>query len=332
MLEEGPSEVAVTMVQAINSALRDAMVEDPRVLVLGEDVGRLGGVFRVTEGLQEQFGRERCFDTPLAESGIIGLSVGLAMRGYRPVPELQFDGFSYPALDQIISHLAKYRNRTQGAVSLPVTVRVPSFGGIGSPEHHSESPETYFAHTAGLRVVAPSTPADAYSMLREAIGGQDPVIYLEPKRRYWTRQEVSLPVRTEPSGQAVIVRPGSEVTLVAYGTMVQVAVEAARIAEDDGGRSIEVIDLRSLAPLDAGTVVRSVERTGRCVVVHEAPRTLGLAAEVAALVQEHAFYRLEAPVMRVTGFDTPYPPARIEDDWLPGVDRILDAVERVLGY
>ncbi|MCU1494081.1 MAG: 2-oxoisovalerate dehydrogenase [Acidimicrobiaceae bacterium] len=318
------------MVEAINAGLADAMADDDHVLVFGEDVGRLGGVFRVTDGLQARFGQRRCFDTPLAEAGIVGLAIGLSMRGYRPVPELQFDGFSYPALDQVISHLAKYRNRSQGAMPMRVTVRIPSFGGIGSPEHHCESPETYFAHTAGVRVVSPSNPADAYSMLRESIAGDDPVIFLEPKRRYWSRQDLALPVTTEPSDRARVARPGSDVTVVAYGAMVRVALDAAEVAERDGGVSLEVVDLRCLAPLDLDAVLDSVRRTGRCIVVHEAPRTLGLGAEIAAVVQERAFHSLEAPVLRVTGFDTPYPPATLEGVWLPGVDRLLDAVEQVL--
>ncbi len=320
---------AVTMVAAINAALRDAMDGDDKVVVFGEDVGRLGGVFRVTDGLSDRFGPQRCFDTPLAESGIVGLAIGLAIRGYRPVPELQFDGFSYPALDQALNQLAKYHSRSGGLVDLPVVVRIPSFGGIGSPEHHSESPETHFAHTAGLKVVCPSTPGDAYSMLREAIECPDPVVYLEPKQRYWTREELDLPLRTEPMDQAVVRRAGDDVTLVAYGNAVATAMAAAAEAEVQAGLAVEVIDLRSLAPIDVDAVVASVEKTGRCVVVHEAPRTLGIGAEVAALVQERAFYHLEAPVLRATGFDTPYPPARLERDWLPGVDRVLDAVQAV---
>lgn len=317
------------MVAAINAALRDAMDGDDKVVVFGEDVGRLGGVFRVTDGLSDRFGPQRCFDTPLAESGIVGLAIGLAIRGYRPVPELQFDGFSYPALDQALNQLAKYHSRSGGLVDLPVVVRIPSFGGIGSPEHHSESPETHFAHTAGLKVVCPSTPGDAYSMLREAIECPDPVVYLEPKQRYWTREELDLPLRTEPMDQAVVRRAGDDVTLVAYGNAVATAMAAAAEAEVQAGLAVEVIDLRSLAPIDVDAVVASVEKTGRCVVVHEAPRTLGIGAEVAALVQERAFYHLEAPVLRATGFDTPYPPARLERDWLPGVDRVLDAVQAV---
>ncbi len=320
---------ATTMVAAINTALGDAMDADEKVLVFGEDVGRLGGVFRVTDGLFDRFGPERCFDTPLAEAGIVGLAIGLAIRGYRPVPELQFDGFSYPALDQMLNQLAKYHLRSGGLVDLPVVVRIPSFGGIGSPEHHSESPETYFAHTAGLKVVCPSTPGDAYSMLREAIECPDPVIYLEPKQRYWARENLDLPVRTQPMDQAVVRRAGDDVTVVAYGGAVATAMSAAEEAEAQAGLAVEVIDLRTLAPIDVDTVVASVEKTGRCVVVHEAPRTLGLGAEIAALVQERCFYHLEAPVLRATGFDTPYPPARLERDWLPGVERVLDAVQAV---
>jgi 2-oxoisovalerate dehydrogenase E1 component beta subunit len=322
---------SLTMVDALNAALRDAMADDDRVLVFGEDVGRMGGVFRVTEGLSDQYGTRRCFDTPLAESAIIGTSIGLAMRGYRPVPEMQFDGFSYPAFEQMVSHLAKFRNRTRGQVAMPVTIRVPSFGGIGSPEHHSESPETYFAHTAGLKVVVPSTPDDAYSLLRESITSDDPILFLEPKCRYWSRAEVDLPVATSPIGRAVVRRPGTDVTIVCYGPTVATALEAAEIGAEEGW-SLEVIDLRSLVPLDRDTVIASVEKTGRCIVAHEAPRTVGFGAEIAALVQEHAFWRLEAPVLRVTGFDTPYPPARIEHSWLPDADRVLDAVERSLAY
>ncbi len=321
-----------TMVEAIGAALHDALAADDRVVVLGEDVGRQGGVFRVTDGLQATFGAERCFDTPLAESAIIGASVGLALRGFRPVPEVQFDGFTYPAFDQIVSHLAKYRLRTRGLVGMPVTVRVPSFGGIGSPEHHSESTETYWAHTAGLKVVVPSTPADAYSLLLDSIECDDPVIYLEPKRRYWGRETFERGVRTEPIGTAVVRRPGTTVTVVTYGGLVGTALEAATFAQEQHGWDLEVVDLRSLVPLDFATVADSVVRTGRCVVLHEGPRTLGFGAELAARIQEELFYDLEAPVLRATGFDTPYPPARLEAAWLPGVDRLLDTVERSLEH
>jgi 2-oxoisovalerate dehydrogenase E1 component beta subunit len=323
--------MAVTMAQAINAALHDAMEADDRVLVFGEDVGTLGGVFRVTDGLQATFGEERCFDTPLAESGILGTAIGLAMYGYRPVPEMQFDGFSYPAFEQIVSHLAKMPNRSRGTVRLPVTVRIPYGGGIGAVEHHSESPETYWAHTAGLKVMTPGTPEDGYAMMREAIAMDDPVVFLEPKRRYWMKTDVELPVTTVPARQAVVRREGTDVTVLCYGPMVRTALEAAEAATDEGW-SLEVVDLRSLAPIDTDTIVASVERTGRAIVVHEAAMTLGMGAELAARIQERAFYHLEAPVLRATGFDTPYPPAKLEEYWLPDVDRILDLVERALGY
>ncbi|MEX2550247.1 MAG: alpha-ketoacid dehydrogenase subunit beta [Nitriliruptoraceae bacterium] len=323
--------MSVTMAQAINRALTDAMTEDDRVLVFGEDVGRLGGVFRVTDKLQERFGDERCFDTPLAESGIVGTAIGLAMYGYRPVAEMQFDGFSYPAFEQIVSHLAKLRNRSRGTIRLPVTVRIPYGGGIGAVEHHSESPESYWVHTAGLTVLSPGTPEDGYALTREAIASDDPVILLEPKRRYWMKADVELPVTTSPSHEAVVRREGTDVTIVCYGPMVRTALEAATAAEEEGW-SLEVLDLRSLSPLDTAALVASVERTGRAIVVHEAARTLGLGAEIAARVQEAAFYHLEAPVLRATGFDTPYPAAKLESVWLPDVDRILDLVERSLAY
>lgn len=322
----------LTMVEAINAGLADAMAEDDRVMVFGEDVGRQGGVFRVTDGLQKRFGKERCFDTPLAESAIVGVALGMALRGLRPVAEIQFDGFSYPALDQIVSHLAKYRFRTRGELTAPVTIRLPSFGGIGAAEHHSESTETYWVHCAGLHVVTPSNPVDAYSLLRDAIESDDPVIFMEPKRKYWVKQEMELGVRAEPIGRAAVRREGSDATIVTYGGLVGTALEAASAAERDHGWSLEVVDLRSLVPLDFETVASSVARTGRCLVMHEAPRTLGFGAEIAARVQEELFWNLEAPVLRVTGFDTPYPPARLEPAWLPGVDRLLDAVERSFGY
>jgi 2-oxoisovalerate dehydrogenase E1 component beta subunit len=323
--------MAITMGQAINAALADAMEADPKVLMFGEDVGQLGGVFRVTDGLHARFGEKRCFDTPLAESGIIGTAIGLAMYGWRPVAEMQFDGFSYPAFEQIVSHLAKMPNRSRGTVKLPVTVRIPYGGGIGAVEHHSESPEAYWAHTAGLKVMTPGTPEDGYSLMREAIESDDPVIFLEPKRRYWMKSDTELPVKTEPGHKAVVRREGTDVTLVAYGPMVRTAMEAAEAAQDEGW-SVEVLDLRSLAPLDTAAMVESLQRTGRVIVIHEAAMTLGIGAEVAARLQERAFYHLEAPVLRVTGFDTPYPPAKLEEYWLPDVDRILDAVERSLGY
>ena len=321
-----PTVGSLTMVQAINRALHDAMAADERVLVFGEDVAILGGVFRVTEGLAETFGEQRCFDTPLAESAIIGIAIGMAIRGYVPVPEIQFDGFSYPAVDQMISHLAKYRMRTRGEVDMPVTVRIPSFGGIGAPEHHSESTETYWVHTAGLKVVVPSTPSDAYWLLRHAIASRDPVIYLEPKRRYWGRETVDITEPGLPIGQAAIRHTGDDVTVLTYGGLVPTALRAAELAADRYGWSLEIVDLRSLDPLDFDTIAASVRKTGRTVVMHEGPRTLGFGAELAARIQEELFYDLESPVLRATGFDTPYPPARLEKLWLPGVDRLLDCV------
>jgi pyruvate dehydrogenase E1 component beta subunit len=322
---------SLTMVQALNRALHDAMAADDRVLVFGEDVAVQGGVFRVTEGLTETFGEERCFDTPLAESAVIGIAGGLAMRGFVPVPEIQFDGFSYPAFDQVVSHLAKYRTRTRGEVDMPVTVRIPSFGGIGAAEHHSDSTESYWAHTAGLKVVVPSTPADAYWLLRYAITCPDPVMYLEPKRRYQSRGMVDTGRPEPPIGRARVRRPGTDVTVVTYGSPVGTALSAAEEAERQRGWSLEVIDLRSLVPLDFDSVAASIHRTGRCVVMHEGPRSLGYGADLAARIQEEMFYELEAPVLRACGFDTPYPPARLERLWLPGPDRLLDCVERVLG-
>jgi 2-oxoisovalerate dehydrogenase E1 component beta subunit len=321
---------AATLSKAINAGLRKAMENDPKVLIMGEDVGKLGGVFRVTDGLQKDFGEDRVIDTPLAESGIIGTAIGLALRGYRPVCEIQFDGFVFPATDQIVSQLAKMRYRSRGHVSLPVVIRIPCGGGIGAVEHHSESPEVFFAHTAGLRVVACADPADAFVMIQQAISCDDPVIFFEPKRRYWDRAEVDTaadPARGLPLDRAKVVLAGTDVTLLAYGPMVRTCVESALAAGQDG-RSVEVIDLRSLSPLDMETISDSVRRTGRCVVVHEAPVYAGLGAEIAARVTEQCFYHLEAPVLRVGGFATPYPPSRLEDHYLPDLDRILDAVDR----
>jgi pyruvate dehydrogenase E1 component beta subunit len=320
-----------TLAKALNEGLRAAMDADPKVLIMGEDVGKLGGVFRVTDGLQKDFGEDRVIDTPLAESGIIGTAIGLAMRGYRPICEIQFDGFVYPAFDQIVSQLAKMHYRSKGTVSLPVTVRIPFGGGIGAVEHHSESPEAYFSHTAGLKVVACSNPADAFHMIQQSVASDDPVIFFEPKRRYWEKAEFDPAATPDPLHQARVVRTGSDLTIAAYGPMVKVALDAATAAEDDG-RQLEVIDLRSLSPLDSDTVVQSVRRTGRLVVVHEAPVTLGLGSELAARVTEQAFYSLQAPVLRVGGFDTPYPPSRLEEDFLPDLDRVLDAVDRSMAF
>ncbi len=322
--------MSLTLAKAINSGLRRSLDDDPSVVLLGEDIGALGGVFRVTDGLQQEFGTERVMDMPLAESGIIGMAVGLAFRGYRPVCEIQFDGFIYPAFDQIVAQVAKLHFRTGGAVRMPITIRVPYGGGIGAVEHHSESPEAYFAHTSGLRVVTCSNPQDAHTMIRQAIACDDPVLFFEPKRRYWTTGEVDEELDTLPLGAARVVVPGSDVTLVAYGPLVATAVDAAAAASD-GGLSVEVIDLRSLSPVDFGTVEASVRKTGRLVVTHEAQQFGGLGAEIAASITERCFEFLEAAPARVTGFDVPYPPARLEDHFLPDLDRMLDAVDRVLG-
>ncbi|HMA45792.1 MAG TPA: alpha-ketoacid dehydrogenase subunit beta [Frankiaceae bacterium] len=321
----------LTLARALNEGLRKAMENDPKVLVMGEDVGRLGGVFRVTDGLQKDFGEDRVVDTPLAESGIVGTAIGLAIRGWRPVCEIQFDGFVFPAFDQIVSQLAKMHYRSQGAVRLPVTVRIPFGGGIGAVEHHSESPEAYFCHTAGLKVVACSNPVDAYHMVQQAIASDDPVIFFEPKRRYWEKAEVDPALAPDPLHASRVVRPGTDATLLAYGPMVRTCLDAAAAAEAEG-RSLEVVDLRTLSPLDLEPVLASVRRTGRLVVVHEAPSNVSLSAEIAARVTEQAFYSLEAPVLRVAGFDTPYPPSRLEEAYLPDLDRVLDAVDRALAF
>jgi 2-oxoisovalerate dehydrogenase E1 component subunit beta len=320
----------LTMAKALNDGLRKAMELDPKVVIMGEDVGKLGGVFRITDGLQKDFGEDRVIDTPLAESGIIGTAVGLAIRGYRPVCEIQFDGFVFPGFDQIVSQVAKFHNRSAGQVKMPITIRIPFGGGIGAVEHHSESPETYFAHTAGLKVVSCSNPSDAYWMIQEAIADDDPVIFFEPKRLY---HAAKAPIEAEPTPlyQARVVRPGRDVTVVAYGPTVSTALESARVAAEDG-IELEVIDLRSVSPLDMPTVVDSVRRTGRLIVVHEAPNSFGVGAEIATRVMEQAFYSLEAPVLRVTGYDTPYPPSRLEHEWLPNLDRVLDTVDKIMEY
>jgi 2-oxoisovalerate dehydrogenase E1 component beta subunit len=320
-----------TMAKALNDGLRAAMERDPKVLIMGEDVGKLGGVFRVTDGLQKDFGEQRVLDTPLAESGIIGTAVGLAIRGFRPVCEIQFDGFVFPGYDQIVSQLAKLHFRSQGKVKMPVVVRIPFGGGIGAVEHHSESPEALFAHVAGLKVVACSNPVDAYWMIQQAIACDDPVIFFEPKRRYWEKAEIDLDATPLPLFATRVARPGSTLTLAGYGPVLKTCLEAATAAEADG-HDLEVIDLRTLSPLDLGPVVESVRRTGRLVVVAEAPSEVSVAAEVAARVQEQCFHSLEAPVIRVTGFDTPYPPSKCEEDYLPDLDRVLDAVDRSMAW
>jgi 2-oxoisovalerate dehydrogenase E1 component beta subunit len=319
----------ITMAQALNTALRDALREDERVLVFGEDVGPLGGVFRITDGLTRDFGAERCFDTPLAEAGIVGLAVGMAMGGFRPVVEMQFDAFAYPAFEQIASHVAKLRNRTRGRLSLPLVIRIPYAGGIGGVEHHCDSSEAYYAHTPGLKVVTPATAEDAYWLLRDAIADPDPVIFMEPKKLYWSKEDVDLTARhANPFGRAAVRREGHDATLVAYGPSLPVALQAAEVAAQEG-ISLEVVDLRTLVPFDDASVVDSVRRTGRCVVVQEAQGFAGVGAEIAARVQERCFHSLAAPVLRVAGFDIPYPPPKLEHAHLPGVDRILDTVDRL---
>ncbi|WP_433518692.1 alpha-ketoacid dehydrogenase subunit beta [Nonomuraea sp. CA-143628] len=319
----------MTMAQALNTALRDALREDERVLVFGEDVGPLGGVFRVTDGLTKEFGEDRCFDTPLAEAGIVGLAVGMAMGGFRPAVEMQFDAFAYPAFEQIASHVAKLRNRTRGRLSLPMVIRIPYAGGIGGVEHHCDSSEAYYAHTPGLKVVTPATPDDAYWLLRDAIADPDPVIFMEPKRLYWSKGDITPADRRAGGfGQAVVRREGRDATLVAYGPSVPVALQAADAASQDG-ISLEVVDLRTIVPFDDETVVASVRKTGRCVVVQEAQGFAGVGAEIAARVQERCFHSLAAPVLRVSGFDIPYPPPILEHAHLPDVDRILDTVDRL---
>ncbi|RFS83398.1 alpha-ketoacid dehydrogenase subunit beta [Actinomadura spongiicola] len=317
-----------TMAQALNTALQDAMDGDERVLVFGEDVGALGGVFRVTDGLAAKFGDDRCFDTPLAESGIVGFAVGMAMGGYRPVVEMQFDAFAYPAFEQIASHVAKMRNRTRGRIELPLVIRIPYAGGIGGVEHHSDSSEAYYAHTPGLKVVTPATVEDAYSLLLEAIDDPDPVVFMEPKKLYWSKADIERLERTEPFGRAAVRRPGTDATVVAYGPGVPVALEAADAATAEGW-DLEVIDLRTIVPFDDATVAESVRRTGRCVVVAESAGFAGVGAEIAARVQERCFHNLLAPVLRVTGFDVPYPPPMLEHHHLPDVDRVLDALDRL---
>lgn len=318
----------LTMVGALNAALRDAMAQDPGVVVLGEDVGPLGGVFRVTDGLAAEFGEERCFDTPLAESGIVGTAIGMAMNGLRPVVEMQFDAFAYPAFEQIASHLAKMGNRTHGQVRLPVVVRVPYGGGIGGVEHHCDSSEAYYAHTPGLTVVTPATNEDAYGLLRAAIASPDPVIFFEPKRQYFTKEEVDVAAAVPPIGQAVVRREGTDATLIAYGPAVPVALAAAEQAEREG-RSLAVVDVRSIVPFDDATVCAAVRSTGRAVVVAEASGFASVASEIVARVTEQCFHHLEAPVRRVTGFDIPFPPPKLERHHLPSVNRVLDTVDEL---
>jgi pyruvate dehydrogenase E1 component beta subunit len=322
----------VTLAKALNMGLRRAMEDDPKVLLMGEDVGKLGGVFRITDGLQKDFGEDRVIDSPLAESGIVGTAVGMALRGYKPVVEIQFDGFVYPAYDQIVCQVAKMCFRSQGKTPLPMVIRIPFGGGIGAVEHHSESPEAQFAHTPGLKVVACSNPVDGYWMIQQAIAHPDPVIFLEPKRQYHAdKAELDDTATPDPLFSSRIVKQGTDVTVLAYGPTVKTALKAAEAAANEG-RSLEVIDLRTLSPFDMAPVLDSVRRTGRAVVTHEAHVNLGMGAELAARISEACFYSLEAPVLRVGGFDTPYPPSRIEEDYLPDLDRVLDAVDRTLDF
>lgn len=324
----------LSLAKGLNSGLRRAMDKDPKVILMGEDVGKLGGVFRITEGLQKDFGDHRVLDTPLAESGIVGTAVGMALRGYRPVVEIQFDGFVYPAFDQIVSQVAKMHARSLGHLRMPMVIRIPCGGGIGAVEHHSESNEAYFAHTAGLRVVTCSNAADAYWMIQQAIETDDPVIFFEPKRRYHERGETEIDEGGSPDlglYDARVVREGSDATLLCYGPMVKTCLQAAAAAEEEG-RNLEVIDLRSLSPLDVPTITASVKKTGRAIIVHEASTFVGLGAEIAARIQEECFYHLEAPVLRVGGYNIPYPPSRFEEEFLPTLDRVLDAVDRSLAH
>ncbi|HVS68336.1 MAG TPA: alpha-ketoacid dehydrogenase subunit beta [Mycobacteriales bacterium] len=321
----------LTLAKALNEGLRRAMECDPKVLVMGEDVGALGGVFRVTDGLAKDFGEARVIDTPLAESGIIGTAIGLSMRGFRPVCEIQFDGFVFPAFDQIVTQVAHMHYRSSGNVRLPITIRIPYGGGIGAVEHHSESPETYFAHTAGLKVVTCSNPADAYWMIQQTVACDDPVVFFEPKRRYWDKAEVDTDATPADLWSARVARTGSDATLITYGPSVRTCLEASAAAAEEG-RELEVVDLRALSPIDWETVFASVRKTGHAVVVAEAPVFASLAAEVAARVTEQCFYSLESPVLRVGGYSTPYPASRVEEDYLPDLDRVLDAVDRALAF
>ncbi|AZI59148.1 alpha-ketoacid dehydrogenase subunit beta [Nakamurella antarctica] len=331
MTSTAPNNSTMTLAKALNTALRDSMAEDNKVLMMGEDVGKLGGVFRITDGLLKDFGEHRVMDTPLAESGIVGTAVGLAMRGYRPIVEIQFDGFVFPGFDQIVSQVAKVTYRSQGAWKMPLVIRIPFGGGIGAVEHHSESPESFFCHIAGLRVMACSNASDGYHMLRQAIALDDPVVFFEPKRRYWEKGLVDVTATSEHSLRTVLRRTGTDCTVVSYGPSMAVVLAAAAAAETEG-RSLEVFDLRSLSPLDLDPVVESVRKTGHLVVVSEAPREASITSEIAARVTEEAFYSLQAPVIRVAGFDTPYPPSRLEADYLPSLDKVLEAVDRCVGF
>ncbi|MBT2531727.1 alpha-ketoacid dehydrogenase subunit beta [Arthrobacter sp. ISL-48] len=331
--EGGPGENGreqLSMQQALNRALDEVLAESPKTLVFGEDCGRLGGVFRITDGLQAKYGETRVFDTPLAESGILGMAVGLAMAGFQPIPEVQFDGFAYPAINQIVCQIGRMNYRSRGTLPMPITLRVPSFGGIRAPEHHGESLEALFAHVPGLKVVSPSNPHEAYHLLKYAATRPDPVIFMEPKSRYWQKDGVDVSHGGSPTG-AKVMRPGRHLTLVAWGAMVGRCLQVADLAAEDGV-DVEVLDLRWLKPIDAETLATSVRKTRRAVVVHEAPLTSGLGAEVAQLITQGCFDTLKAPVERVTGFDVPYPSGDLEDEYIPNIDRILNGIQRVLEY
>lgn len=317
--------------RAINEGLRAAMTADERVLLMGEDIGPLGGVFRVTDGLHREFGSARVLDTPLAESGIVGSAIGLAMRGYRPVIEIQFEGFIFPAFNQIVSQLAKITSRHDGKISMPIVIRVPYGGHIGAIEHHQESPEAYFAHTPGLRVVSPSNAHDAYWMIQQAIQSNDPVLFFEPKAKYWQKGEVDPAAPAADLHRTRIARPGTDCTVVGFGAMVTTLLQAAEVAQGEG-TSLEVVDLRSLSPIDYEPLVASVRKTGRLVVAQEASANASLGSEIAAHVGEHAFYTMQAPVLRVSGYDVPFPPAKLEGLFLPDADRVLEAVDRTMNY
>ncbi|HEY5120076.1 MAG TPA: alpha-ketoacid dehydrogenase subunit beta [Acidimicrobiales bacterium] len=321
----------MTMAKALNEGLRRAMDRDKKVLLMGEDIGKLGGVFRITDGLQKDFGEDRVIDAPLAESAIVGTAVGLAIRGYRTVVEIQFDGFVYPAFDQIVSQVAKLHKRSDGIYTMGLVIRIPFQGGIGAIEHHSESPEAYFAQTAGLRVVSCSTPNDAYWMIQQSIEHDDPIIFCEPKSRYWEKGEVDLANPPHGLFDAVVRREGTDVTLIGYGATVKTLLRSAEAASGEG-LSVEVIDARSISPLDLDVMVASLQKTGRLVVVQEAPHTASVGSEIVAELSERCFYSLRAPGIRVSGYHVPYPPSRIEDDYRPSVDRILDAIDRVMGF
>ncbi|WP_144659912.1 alpha-ketoacid dehydrogenase subunit beta [Paenarthrobacter nicotinovorans] len=326
-----PGIQQLSMQQALNLALDEVLAENPKSLIFGEDCGRLGGVFRITDGLQAKHGEDRVFDTPLAESGILGMSVGLAMAGFHPIPEVQFDGFAYPAINQIICQIARMNYRSRGTMPMPITLRVPSFGGIRAPEHHGESLEALFAHVPGLKVVSPSNPHDAYHLLKYAATRPDPVIFMEPKSRYWQKGAVDTTSDDDRPTGARVAREGRHLTLVAWGAMVSRCLQVAELAAEDG-INVEVLDLRWLKPIDAEALARSVGKTRRAVVVHEAPLTSGLGAEVAQLITQQCFDTLKAPVERVTGFDVPYPSGDLEDEYIPNIDRILFGIQRVLEY